>query len=276
MHITTLATQPNAVELKAHALQPKHTTRTHPSSSIAMKPPSSAKANPLFHLSLLSSLFVVATVAQDMAITSFTTTAATITANMAINTAAITVPAVQLAPPWLGWTVTDDNVMGGRSSSTVAERSDASLAFQGTVSFDRNGGFSGTSSHGGGSYRLVQLFNNRGNNEPVPLDLSRFGEDGGIRVTFRGDNTSAAEEGPRAINLNIHETGAQMNFGGFSPRSTSSSFVVYASSEPQSWFLPFSTFMGTSFLRADGSRGLPLASLSNKLGMQVGSTNLYP
>jgi len=204
-------------------------------------------SNPLFRLCPLC-LFVVAMFAEDVAGTA----------------------ALQLAPPWQSWTVTDDNVMGGVSSGNVEERSDASLAFAGTVSFDRNGGFSSASSHGGGSYRFVQLFNNRGGSAPVSLHLSRFGKDGGVKVTFSGDNT-ASEAGPRAVNLNVYETRQRMSFGGFSPSSTSSSFVVYPSSEPQSWFVPFSTFMGSSFTRAAGERGLPLASLSSKLGMQVGS-----
>lgn len=133
---------------------------------------------------------------------------------------------LQLAPPWLGWTVTDDNVMGGVSSGTVEELTLSSvqdgvedlalLSFSGTVSFDRNGGFSSASSHGGGSYRFMQRLNNAisGVDAPVPLDLSRFGEDGGIRVTFRGDDFFAADEPPRAVNLNVYETQSRMNFGG--------------------------------------------------------------
>lgn len=58
-------------------------------------------------------------------------------------------------------------------------------------------------------------------------------------------------------------------FCGFSPSSTSSSFVVYPSSEPQTWYLPFSTFMGSAFTRPDEDRGVPLDALSTKLGMQV-------
>jgi hypothetical protein len=162
-----------------------------------------------------------------------------------------------------------------------SEKRVQSLCFQiqlvllhgGTVSFDRNGGFSSASSHGGGSYRVVQLLNNAmgGVTAPTPLDLSRFGEGGGVRVTFRGDDALAAGEqgAPRAVNLNVYETRSRMNFGGFSPSSTSSSFVVYPSSEQQTWFLPFSTFMGSTFTSPDEDRGLPLASLSTKLGMQV-------
>ena len=172
----------------------------------------------------------------------------------------ISTTALKLAPPWLDWTVTDDNVMGGVSSGTVEERSDGSLAFQGAVSFDQNGGFSNVDSHGRGSVDV-----------PVALNLSRFDKDGGIRVSFHGDDVFAAAEGPRAVNLNVYETNSRMSFGGLSPSSTSSSFVVYPSSVVQSWFLPFSTFTGSSFSSPDEVRGLPLANLTDKLGMQVRS-----
>ena len=127
----------------------------------------------------------------------------------------------------------------------------------------------------------MQRINNAmsGVDDPVPLDLSRFGEDGGIRVTFRGEDVEEEdEEGkkegggaapPRVVNLNVYETRSRMNFGGFSPSSTSSSFVVYPSSQPQTWFLPFSTFMGSTFTSPDENRRLPLDSLSTKLGLQV-------
>ena len=44
-----------------------------------------------------------------------------------------------------------------------------------------------------------------------------------MRLTFRG---SPSIDGPRAVNLNIYEGRRQMGFGGFTPTSTSSAFVV--------------------------------------------------
>jgi NADH dehydrogenase [ubiquinone] 1 alpha subcomplex assembly factor 1 len=64
------------------------------------------------------------------------------------------------------WTVVNDGVMGGRSTSTVQEDSTGTIVFAGDVSLENNGGFA--------SVRL-----------PIAaLDLSAFG---GLRLRLRGD-----------------------------------------------------------------------------------------
>jgi len=176
-----------------------------------------------------------------------------------------------LAPPWVAWGVTDDNVMGGVSQGSVevmdvasnASREEQVLVFSGEVSFDNNGGFSSASSHYRGARLIAQLLSPT---RPAPLDLSSL-SGGGIKLTFRGDPDM---RGPLAFNLGLHQQRAvQLGFGGVEPVQTSAAFAVDNSSMLQTWHIPFSAFIGTRFTRPDPNRRVDLRTLSSKLGLQV-------
>jgi monofunctional biosynthetic peptidoglycan transglycosylase len=112
-------------------------------------------------------------------------------------------------PEQADWTIVNDGVMGGRSSSSLELTGEGTAAFSGTLSLENNGGFASTRA----------LFEN--------LDLSEYS---GLRLRVKGDG--------RRYQVRIRTDGY---YDGVAYRSD-------FSTEPGEWTevsLPFSSFQPT-------------------------------
>ena len=144
------------------------------------------------------------------------------------------------APQDARWTIVNDGVMGGRSSSSLEATDDGTAMFSGFLSLENNGGFAS----------VRALFRS--------LDLTGHA---GLRLRVRGDG--------RSYQVRIRTSGT------FDGVSYASEFQTNAG-EWTEVFLPFSSFVPT--FRGRVPRGVPPLNVASirQIGFLLGDKNEGP